>query len=78
MAGQPPALQYHTFTTGYQSDTTPAQEDVRDQVNRDPPVDCYGEAGDIVFWHHRMGHMAGHNYSRAATGASITRSRPCY
>ena len=30
---------YHTFTTGYQSDTTPAQEDVRDQVNRDPPVD---------------------------------------
>jgi hypothetical protein len=26
-----------------------------------PPVDCYGEAGDIVFWHHRLGHMAGHN-----------------
>ena len=54
---------YHTFTTGYQSDTTPAQEGVRDQVNRDAPVDCHGKAGDIVFWHHRLGHMAGHNYT---------------
>lgn len=25
---------YHTFTTGYQSDTTPAQEGIRDEVNR--------------------------------------------
>ena len=25
------------------------------------PVDCHGKAGDLVFWHHRMGHMAGHN-----------------
>lgn len=32
------------------------------QVEADtPPVDCHGEAGDVVFWHHRMGHMAGHN-----------------
>ena len=27
------------------------------------PVDCYGQAGDVVLWHHRLGHMAGHNYS---------------
>lgn len=26
-------------------------------------VECYGKAGDIVFWHHRTAHMAGHNYS---------------
>ena len=26
-------------------------------------VECYGRAGDIVFWHHRTAHMAGHNYS---------------
>lgn len=26
-------------------------------------VECFGEAGDIVFWHHRTAHMAGHNYS---------------
>lgn len=27
------------------------------------PVECYGQAADIVFWHHRTAHMAGHNYS---------------
>ena len=27
------------------------------------PVECWGSAGDIVFWHHRLAHMAGHNYS---------------
>ncbi len=30
---------------------------------REQPVECYGQAGDIVFWHHRTAHMAGHNYS---------------
>jgi hypothetical protein len=28
------------------------------------PVDCYGDAGDVVFWHHRLAHMAGQNYSQ--------------
>ncbi|MEM7115316.1 MAG: phytanoyl-CoA dioxygenase family protein [Chloroflexota bacterium] len=27
------------------------------------PVDCWGKAGDVVLWHHRMAHMAGHNHS---------------
>ena len=27
------------------------------------PVDCWGERGDVVFWHHRLAHMAGRNYS---------------
>lgn len=31
------------------------------------PVDCYGEAGDVVFWHHRLGHMAGYNYAEQPT-----------
>ena len=26
-----------------------------------PHMDCHGKAGDIVFWHHRMGHSVGHN-----------------
>ena len=30
-------------------------------------MDCFGEAGDIVFWHHRMGHMAGNNYATPPT-----------
>jgi hypothetical protein len=31
--------------------------------NKVTPVECWGGAGDIVFWHHRTAHMAGHNYS---------------
>ncbi len=27
------------------------------------PTDCWGNAGDVVLWHHRLAHMAGHNYS---------------
>ena len=27
------------------------------------PVECYGQPGDIVFWHHRLAHAAGQNYS---------------
>ena len=26
-------------------------------------VDCWGNEGDVVLWHHRTAHMAGHNYS---------------
>ena len=26
-------------------------------------VDCHGQCGDVIFWHHRLAHMAGHNYS---------------
>ncbi|MCZ6890372.1 MAG: phytanoyl-CoA dioxygenase family protein [Gammaproteobacteria bacterium] len=33
-------------------------------INRDTqPVDCWSSAGDVVLWHHRTAHMAGHNYS---------------
>lgn len=31
------------------------------------PVECWGKAGDVVFWHHRLGHMAGYNYAEAPT-----------
>ena len=38
------------------------------QVQQDTnPVDCFGERGDIVFWHHRLGHMAGYNNSDSQT-----------
>ena len=35
-------------------------ERVIDEVE---PVECYGRTGDIVFWHHRLAHAAGQNYS---------------
>ena len=33
------------------------------ELNEAPSVECWGKAGDIVFWHHRLAHMAGHNHS---------------
>ena len=41
-------------------------------LNEDTPaVECWGNAGDIVFWHHRTAHMAGHNYSTAIRQAVL-------
>ncbi len=34
-------------------------------------VECWGEAGDVVFWHHRTAHMAGHNYSNTIRQAVL-------
>ena len=38
---------------------------------RTTPVECWGSAGDIVFWHHRTAHMAGHNYSHVIRQAVL-------
>ena len=38
---------------------------------QEQPVECYGKAGDIVFWHHRTAHMAGHNYSEVIRQAVL-------
>lgn len=27
------------------------------------PVDCWGSKGDVILWHHRLAHMASHNYT---------------
>ncbi|MEM7362664.1 MAG: phytanoyl-CoA dioxygenase family protein [Pseudomonadota bacterium] len=27
------------------------------------PVDCFGRRGDVIFWHHRVGHAGGYNYA---------------
>ena len=31
------------------------------------PVDCWGSRGDVVLWHHRLGHMAGHHRGTEAS-----------
>ena len=31
--------------------------------NKQPYVDCHGDAGDIFFWHHLLAHSAGYNRS---------------
>ena len=33
---------------------------IQDEIE---PVACHGKEGDVVLWHHRLAHMAGHNYS---------------
>lgn len=38
-------------------------EAVTEQVLQGERVDCHGKAGDVIFWHHRLGHSAGHNRS---------------
>lgn len=35
-------------------------------------VQTYGGPGDIVFWHHRMAHMASHNYTSNIRKAVLT------
>ncbi len=52
---------YRDFTRRYVFDKTPEYLAHKDEVSRMPPMDCHGKAGDIVFWHHRMGHSVGHN-----------------
>ena len=47
---------YYTFTSQYRNEPTEENPVVREYYDRRPPVDCYGEAGDIVFWHHRLAH----------------------
>lgn len=47
----------HTFTPKAE-----AQALIK-EVDQRPHVDCHGDAGDVVFWHHRLGHSAGHNRS---------------
>lgn len=35
------------------------------------PVDCWGAAGDVVLWHHRLVHMAGQNHSKVMRRAVL-------
>lgn len=34
-------------------------------------VDCWGEEGDVILWHHRLAHMAGNNYSTSIRQAVL-------
>ena len=55
---------YYDFETCYTSDSKEIHRTHRQEVSQQPHVDCHGNAGDVVFWHHRLGHSAGHNRSR--------------
>jgi len=54
---------YYDFVTQYSFEPTDQYALDVASVNEELPVECHGEPGDIVFWHHRIGHSAGHNRS---------------
>lgn len=54
---------YHDFIYRYANERTDAYEIHRKAIETEPYVVCHGQAGDIVFWHHRLGHSVGHNRS---------------
>lgn len=70
-------LFYPTFTTQYTFTPTDQTQAALAQVNQQPYVDCYGDAGDVVFWHHRLGHSAGHNRSRQIRQAVLYDFKKC-
>ena len=47
---------YYAFTSQYCNEPTEEHPIIREYYNGQQPVDCYGEAGDIVLWHHRLAH----------------------
>ncbi len=54
---------FYDFPKRYIFEKTASYLAHREQVGQMAPTDCYGKAGDIVFWHHRIGHSVGHNRS---------------
>ena len=55
---------YYDYHTQHGNERTEQYEKHAAVFNRQPYVDCHGGAGDIIFWHHRLGHSAGHNRSK--------------
>ncbi|MEM7219638.1 MAG: phytanoyl-CoA dioxygenase family protein [Pseudomonadota bacterium] len=60
-----PRIPYYDHLPSYKGivHTEAYLEELERIVADTPPVDCHGKSGDVVFWHHRTAHMAGHNYS---------------
>jgi len=62
---------YPTFKTRYSFQPTEHYRLVRDAVMEQQPCECHGQAGDVVLWHHRLAHSAGHNRSRQVRQAVL-------
>ncbi len=55
---------YYDFQTAYQREPNDRYAPDKAEIGASDSVDCHGRAGDVVLWHHRIGHMASHNTSR--------------
>ena len=63
---------YPDFESAYRMEPTPRYEPDRERLSRATSIDCHGRAGDVVFWHHRLGHMAAHNRTRRIRQAVLS------
>lgn len=52
------------FGQTFESRDAARYADLRTFFNAQPSLECTGDVGDVVLWHHRLAHMAGHNTSR--------------
>jgi len=62
---------YYAYQTQHGNDHAVQYDECIDKFNQLPYVDCCGEAGDIVFWHHRLAHTAGYNRSQVIRKAVL-------
>lgn len=60
-----PRIPYYEHLPSYRGlIQSPAyMEEIKAVMTDIEPVDCWGKEGDVILWHHRLAHMAGHNYS---------------
>ena len=58
-------IPYYDHLPSYKGILNPPQyhAEVARILNDTEAVDCWGSAGDVVLWHHRLLHMAGENHS---------------
>lgn len=65
---------FFDYHSRYANEPTPQLEVDRAEFLSDEAnsYQTFGEAGDIVFWHHRMGHMASINYTKQIRKAVLT------
>lgn len=54
----------NTFQSQYKGNHANRYMETKAFFETQPSLECTGDAGDVVFWHHRLAHMAGHNTSR--------------
>lgn len=56
---------FHDYHSRYRIESSPLVEKHREEFesSEEKSYQTFGEPGDVVFWHHRIGHMASHNYS---------------
>lgn len=52
-----------TFESQFKGKSPNRYTEAKSFIESQPSLECTGDAGDVVFWHHRLAHMAGHNIS---------------